>query len=173
MAADFAAILLAVEELCVGTIGAVRVVSAGALALGAYETQTEEAAAAGALVNSRVEVEYTGHGRTGASGPVNASIAILKVDLEIRFLFSTEFELQEAERRGTRAQCASLIDDVRGALQWPGNLAATSGGAVTGLVTKCLHTLDAVKVDKKDFPGRLYAAKFGAHGLVQAAQLVS
>jgi len=142
-------IMQAIEECCLGTIGATEVVASGALLRGAYDSQTPEARAAANQRNARVEVMWKGQEDTGLFQRYS-SRSHIRVYLLIRLTFATTFELSDDNRKATRAAAALLVEQVRAALTRPGNLLTTSTSAATEIVDGCLIKAVA-KCTKEDW----------------------
>lgn len=169
---DADAILTAVEECLLGTIGSVRTVASGTFARRAYEG-LDLTLAARAMETPRFEVELRSIERTGAIGPRSASVSVEEVEVLCRFVFSTDHELQDAERTSKRAEAAEKILTARRALEWPGNLTQTAAAAPTGLVSGCLTADTGATVKREDWKRRLYVVEMPMIGLVRSAQAVS
>lgn len=170
---DADAILTAVEEVLLGTLGTVRTVAAGTFERRAYEG-LDITAAARALEVPRFEVEVTGQQATGVIGPRTSNVGVERVHVLVRFLFPTEHELVDDERRATRADALEKVRDARLALEWPPNLVQTVAGAPTGLVSGCLVAVPAgAKVIREDWKKRLYEVELAFEQLVRTTQPVS
>lgn len=170
---DADAILTAVEEVLLGTLGSVRTVPAGTFARRAYEG-LDVTLAARALEVPRFELEVTRSMRTGAIGPKTGPIGVDRVVVNVRFVFSTAHELGDAARTATRAEALEKVRTARLALEWPGNLAATAAAAPTGLISSCLVAeKDGAKTLREDWKKRLYVVELAMEGLVRTVQAVS
>ena len=136
MAASVLAILTAIEEVALGTIGTTETVPAGKFERGAYAPEAIGAPAR-AFVVSKVEVEASPPKDTGLV-PRSSNLASLEYDFTIRCMFTTEFELDDDARRGARATAAEDTELVRAVVTRPQNLRLTSGGTATQLAGGCL-----------------------------------
>lgn len=163
----------AVMDCAKGLIGSVRVVGAGDLLAGAYAEASDFQLAQRVRINPRVEVEVVGSERTGGVGPVTSDRAILAVDLRIALAMTTETEVSEAARTGVRNDALAMWEEVRRALTWPGNLATTSAGSATGIVSGCLTKCGPMRVTREDWPKRIYRMEAPARALVLDNQAVS
>lgn len=166
-------ILTAVEEVCLGTIGTIRTVSAGSLQRDAYDGQSDEARAIAARINARVEVEVISVQRTGVVAPEIANRAVLDIELRLTFAFTTEFELRDDQRLATRAAAIDLMQRCRDALCWPGNLRQTQAGVPTNLIGHSLRVQTPIAVRRVDFKKRIFEAEMRATGLIDATLAVA
>lgn len=167
MAANITAILTAIEECALGTIGTTETVPGGTLVRNAWSTD-EPGAPARAFLGSRVEVEIEGPEDTGLV-PRSSNVAALRYSLLVRCTFSTGFELDDDGRRSARALASSTTELVRAALTHPGNLTQTSGAVATGIVSGCLVQAKQ-SVKRADFKARIIVAEITAKALVQASR---
>lgn len=158
------AILTAIEEVCLGTIGSVETVTANAVLRGAYQSATDETWAALARVKPRVEVEWLGASDSGLT-PRLSSHKSLSIKVLIRVLYATEFEVDAALRKTLRASAAALVEQIRSAVTRPGNLTQTSGAVLTELASGCLFKSSS-SVKREDFKRRIYATEITCEGLV-------
>jgi hypothetical protein len=168
-----AALLTAAEEVCLGTIGSVRTVAAGTVALDGYEGQTDEKLAAAVRVKPRIEIEVIEFGRTGAVAPMTANVAIERVTLRLVLVLTTEFELRDDQRASVRAAWLELMEALRDALCWPGNLAQTLAATTTRLVGRQLMPAGAARVLREDWRRRVYKGEQRLTGLIQATKAVA
>mgnify|MGYP007083423758 CR=1 FL=1 len=167
------AILTAIEELAKGEIGATRVLSAGDLALDAYDTIDDRTLAERTLVSPRIEVMLESIERNKAVAPRTALVQVDDVNLKLRIAVRTESEVRHEERMRSRARALSLADRLTKALTWPGNLAQTAGAVPTGLVSRCLHRVGPWKVTREDFKRKVLVIESSAKGRVQSTAPVS
>ena len=158
------AILTAVEECCLGTIGTVETVTAGTVLRGAYQPLDDDRIAALARVSPRVEVEWKGDRDTGML-PRMSSRASLEVKLLVRLVYAFDFELQDAERKSVRGTAALTGNKIRNALTRNGNLTQTSAAVVTELASGAMKKAE-LKVVREDLKRRLWIAEVECTGLV-------
>lgn len=173
MTLSAAALLTAAEEVCLGTIGSVRTVAAGTVALDGYEGQTDEKLAAAVRVKPRVELEVVELARTGAVAPLTANIAIERATLRLVLVLTTEFELRDDQRASVRAAWLELMESLRDALCWPGNLAQTAAASTTRLVGQQLVPSGAARVLREDWRRRIYKGEQRLVGLIRATKAVA
>lgn len=167
MAANFTAILKACEEAALGVIGTSEVVTAGTFLLGAYQP-INAGAPATAFLSARAEVELGAVRDTGLV-PRSSNIGVFEVDILVRCLFTTSFELDDDGRLQARKFAVKYTEQIRAALTHPGNLVTTSAASATELCSGCLIKASS-KVTKEDFPGRLIVTEITAKGLVSTSR---
>ena len=159
-----AAILTAIEEVCLGTIGSVETVTAGTVERGAYQPVDDDRIAAAARTKPRFEVEWKGERDTGLV-PRMSSHASYEIKLLVRLVYPTDFELQPDERRAQRAAGAVTANKIRNALTRPGNLTQTSAAVATELASGCLKKAETAVV-REDFKRRVWIAEIACTALV-------
>jgi hypothetical protein len=154
------AILTAVEQCCLGTIGTVEVVPASTFLRGAYGGVSDEKLAHDARVKSLVEVEWKTT-KDAPGWPRSSPHQKLELELLIRIAFTTDLEIDADRRRATRAACVQAAEAARNAVTRPANLVQTLAAVPTELTDGCLT--DAVlKVVREDFPARIYVVEIAA-----------
>lgn len=167
------AVFTAIEEVALGALGSIRTVPAGTLARDAYQGIGDRTLAERVLVKPRVEVALVGVGRSKVIAPATASKQLYDLELKITLALTTEHEVREDERRATRAEGLALATQVIEALTWPGNLAQTVAGSLTGLISRCLHWVGPAKVVREDFKKRVFVLELPARGRVLASAAVT
>ncbi len=167
MAASMLAILTAIEEVALGTIGTTEVVPVGTLVRGAYDPK-QVGAPAQSFTHARVEVEADGPKDTGLV-PRMSNVAALEYGFVIRCQFTTSFELVEDKRRAARATALETTELVRAAVTRAQNVLVTSGAVATQLVTGCLLKA-TTRVVSADFKRRLIVTEIAARGLVKTSR---
>ncbi len=169
MSAD--AMIRAVEEVCLGTLGTVRT-ETDSLTRDAYAVMDDLTAAQRAIVNARFEVETVGEERTTSVGPSTSNRAIVAYDLRVALIFPTASEVEADLRRDVRARVLNTLGRVRKALTWPGNLTQTLAAVATGVVpggVKC----SPGRVTREDWKSRIVRAEMPIRVLVLETQAVS
>jgi len=123
--------------------GIARTISADSYCGGVYATLETLPSATAALTAPRAEARITRTERSPASPPEPGSFALVQVDVEVHLVraASLRTELIDACRRELRALSSADGDVLRQALSYPGNLATTSEGTDTTLVSGWLDYL--------------------------------
>jgi hypothetical protein len=151
--ADLLPALTAIRECLLGVIGDVRTVPDGALVERAYPSTIEHEAAR-ALTGPRFEVSVDSFSPS-PDGPWEHSPYRLHVlELSVRTEWTTAHELLDDERARVRAEALSLLETCRAALMRAGNIATTSGGDETGIVSGCLHRCLGHQLEREDWQHR-------------------
>jgi hypothetical protein len=158
------AILTAVEECCLGTIGSVETVAASTVLLGAYQPLDDDRIAALARTSPRVEVEWKGDRDTGML-PRMSSHASLEIKILVRLIYAFDFELQDAERKTVRGTAALTGNRIRNALTRNGNLTTTAAAVATELASGAMKSAE-LSVIREDLKRRLWIAEVACTGLV-------
>lgn len=169
---SFDAALQAIEECCLGTIGSIRT-QTDSLQRDAYEVADDLTLAERAIVAKRFEIEVVGQRRTTAVGPSTSDRAVHALDLRIALVCPTASEVETALRRAVRGLAANVWMRTQEALMWPGNLALTSAGTATGIVSGCLSRCGPARVTREDWKARIYRLEAPATALVLVSQDVS
>lgn len=159
------AILTAVEECCLGTIGSVETVTAGTVLRGAYQPIDDDRTAAAAMIKPRFEVEWKSTRDTGLVPRMSSHVG-LEIKLLVRVVYSTSFEIDDDLRRAIRATGAATVEAIRNALTRPGNLTQTAAAVATGLTSGCLKKAEFSGVVREDFKRRMWIAEVACTGLV-------
>ena len=155
MAADFAPMLLAIEEVALGA-GTVRVVTSPPR-LGAYPASPAQEAMR-SVAGPRVEAFISEKLGAKAAFYEMASIKALDVEVTLRMEWTVmAHELDAVQRRTLRAEAWTLEDAIRAALQRPGNLAMTSLLVPTRIRSGCLRVYSGARLEREDWPRKRFS----------------
>ena len=151
MPADFAPVLLAIEEVCLGA-GAIRIVTTASRPRAYTADPTQEAVRALEKPGFEVSIEDRVHPKMAWSQISTLSAA--DIGILIRIEYPVPFELQDADRRLCRASAWTFEEQLRRALMAPGNLTRTLALAATGIRGGCLDRYTGAKLEREDFSKR-------------------
>jgi hypothetical protein len=161
--ADFLPALNAIRQCLLGTVGSLRVVTAGDLAEGAYPSTTEHEAAR-AVTGPNFEVSITKLTPSAASPWEHMPTRIMDVEIQVRTEWTTGQELIDSERAATRADALILLEECRAALMRSPNLASDATPAATGIVSGALMRCLGHTLEREDWPRRRlsYLSRYAA-----------
>ena len=149
----------ATEDLLLGNITSIRGFDVDTLYRDAYPGIADLTLAQRAAVKPRFEVELVGTHRTGVVAPENAGTKVVAVDVRVKVVTTLLHEVQADDRRGVRGFMFSLLESVRSALAFPGNLVQTAGGSATGATSGCYLRVGPAKVTREDYVAKIFAAE--------------
>lgn len=115
--------------------------------------------------------------RSPNSPPLVGNVALYKISVRVRVVhrMPSWAQVSETDRDAVKANAAEAADQIAQALSWPGNLAATSGGTSTGLVSGMLsHIKSATQpVSVVDDGAAILATEHLFTGTLRSAPAVS
>ena len=161
------AVLTAIEEVCLGTIGTVRTIPAASILRGVYAGIADLTLAENVRAKGRFEAELLGHERTGAVAPEAGNVHVYGVDVRVQLAMTMESEVEADQRRATRAAALDFAEAVRRALRWPGNLTSTAAAVATGAVSGCFVKLGPSRVTREDWKARIFRMEMVGRFLVK------
>ena len=167
--ADLGPALTAIREVLLGTIGSVRVVTAGDLDEGAYPATTEHEAAR-AITGPNFEVSILSLTPSKETPWENSPIRLFDLEVQVRSEWATSHELIDSARASLRAEAFSLMEEARAALMRPGNLTTTSAAVATGLVSGCMHRSGGHRIEREDWPRRRFSILSRYNAVIQFSQ---
>lgn len=134
------AILTRVREVLEDSAGTLRTVPSGRFTGDLPEGLSESAEQRRALTAPRVAVSLTALSRSRFSPPSTGNFLLYDLAVEVRVirLLTRDEQLDPALLTELQAAAAGDADVIRQALEYPGNLASTSGGEATDLVSGLL-----------------------------------
>lgn len=169
--------LTAIRKCIEGTLGAVRTVTAGDLTSGLQDAASDEKLHGRARIATRYDVKYDYHSVTDAILSDVSDVKIIEVGFLIQLFFTTEHELDEDQRVATRAGALDLMEQVRAALSWSGNLLndGESPAVATNLVSAKLSTEKGsrARVVREDWDKRIYVVELPMYGYLKATHPVT
>lgn len=135
------AILTRVREVIEDSAGTLRTVPAARFLGDLPEGLSEDAEAMRAISKPRVETSMVSVKRSPSSPPVIGSLLIYEIELAVRVIrvVTTLEQLSDDDRVALQALAFEDCDVIRQALEYPGNLTATTGGTATGLCSGLLR----------------------------------
>lgn len=138
---DASAILTRVEEVLCEGAGQHHLVAPGTYARGLSEMMTANAQSTRAIATPRIEVSCSASGVSPASPPVGGDKILFDVTIDVRVIRAagTAKQVNDLLRRDLKALALQDLARLVPALEWPGNLDATSDGDPTGLVSRALQ----------------------------------
>ena len=154
VSADYAPVLAAIREVAQGA-GSVRTVDTQ-VHLRAYAAEGPQEAAR-AIVKPGISVSLDERVHPQKSWSEIASIKSVDIGIAVRIEWPVPFELNDQGREDMRAAAWGFEDELRSALQRPGNLRATSAGTATRIRGACLDRYAGAKVEREDFPKRRFS----------------
>jgi hypothetical protein len=174
-----AAILARVEQVIVDSLGNLRTVPSSRFQADAYTGQPDAEAAVRAFVKPTVEAEIVAQRPHPRSPPAMHSMQLREIDVTVTVTRATDAtaKIDAATRRAIKALSASDADVIAQALGYPGgggNLATTSAGTLTGLVSGILAYVDSAT--RVEFGGETSARVVSVHrfrGVVNITQATS
>lgn len=167
MPADYAPVLAAIREVAQGA-GAVRTVATD-VHLRAYAAEGPQEAAR-ALVKPGISVSLDERVHPAKSWSELASIKAVDIGITVRIEWPVPFELDDQAREDMRAAAWGFEDELRSALQRPGNLRTTSALVATRIRGACLDRYVGAKVEREDFPRRRFSIISKYRCFIDAAQ---
>lgn len=154
MSADYAPVLAAIREVAQGA-GSVRTVATD-VHLRAYAAEPAQEAAR-ALVKPGISVTLDERVHPQKSWSELASLKSIDIGVSVRIEWPVPFELNDQAREDMRAAAWNFEDELRSALQRPGNLRTTSAGTATRIRGAHLDRYVGAKVEREDFPKRRFS----------------
>ncbi|MDQ3071417.1 MAG: hypothetical protein M3R55_17010 [Acidobacteriota bacterium] len=135
-----AAILLRIRQVLESGAGTLRTIASTRFYGDLPEGLSDSTEQMRGLERPRVEARIKSVSRSPASPPITGNIALydIGIDVEIVRPLTTAEQLTDATRDALRALALDDVDVVRQALEYPGNLTATTAGAATDLVSGLL-----------------------------------
>lgn len=154
MSADYAPVLAAIREVAQGA-GSVRVVTTP-VHLRAYAAEASQEAAR-ALVKPGISLSVDERAHPQKSWSELATLKAIDIGINVRIEWPVPFELDDTAREAMKVAAWNFEDELRSALQWPGNLRTTSAGVATRIRGACLDRYVSGKVEREDFPKRRFS----------------
>ena len=171
-----AAILKRIEQVLVDSLGNLRTVPAGRFQADSYEGISDDTEAIRAFVLPTVDAEIVAMRRHPQSPMTMHSLALMEIDVKASITRATDAtaKVDAATRRTVKAAAVADADIVRQALSYPGNLATTSAGTSTGIVTGMLSYIDSsIQVRFGGDVGARVTSVHRLRGVVQITQATS
>ena len=152
---DFAPLVTRIREVAQGA-GSVRVVSTDAR-MRAYPSDAAQEAAR-ALQGPGIEVVFDDRVHPQKSLAEISRVKMIDLGLSVRIEWPVaSHELEDTQRDAIRAAAWSFEEELRAALQWPGNLRATTAGALTYVRGACLDRHVGTRLEREDWRARRYS----------------
>ena len=153
------------ESLFAGTTGIKRKITSGAMAKG-HDSALEGLS----LVGLRYDINFgdvTNHPATPFS--ILSSYRLVNLPVEITLTSHLPSEIEEAARDTVRASIVASADAVAQAIGYPGNVATTSGGSATGIVSGMFQSLSIGAV-QENLDKQIITCKISATAVVKVDQ---
>jgi hypothetical protein len=168
VAADFAPLITRIHEVAAGA-GSTRVVTTSNRPR-AYEADPAQEAARAVKGGPGIEVIILDDVHAARSVSEKSRVKFIDLGLVIRIEWPVPQELLDSQRSLMRAACWSFKEELRAALQWSGNLQATTAGAATYVRGGCLDRYGGTTLEREDFPKRRYSIRSRFRCFVDAPQ---
>lgn len=180
MPADFAPLAIRIYEIAAGA-GATRIVTTESRPR-AYEADPAQEAARAVKGGPGIEVIFENDVHAARSVSEKSRVKFIDLGLAIRIEWPAPFELLDMRRALMKAACWSFKEELRAALQCPGNVATIDtettrpdgvvlpAGTLTYVRGGCLDRYGGTTLEREDFPKRRYSIRSRFRCFVDAPQ---